>query len=86
MQQRSDCLNYQKYVTAMLYATEVPLGVWAGFSFGAGQYTYGLILTAVMMCIEILAVVTWMNAQTIEIETGQYVKKRHYHYVRKKKR
>ncbi len=60
-------MNYQKYLTALLYSVQVPISVWAGFEFGVGHYVFGIILTAIMMCIEITAVITWMNAQTIEI-------------------
>ena len=60
--------NYQKYLTAILYAIEVPVGVWAGFEFGATNYLFGAALTVLMMIIEVSAVVTWMNAQTIEID------------------
>ncbi len=60
--------NYQKYLTAMLYAAETPIGVWAGFELGKANYIYGIVLTAVMMAFEVTAVITWMNAQTIEID------------------
>ena len=60
--------NYQKYLTAALYAIEVPLGVWAGYEFGASSYLAGIVLTFVMMAVETAAVITWMNAQTIEIK------------------
>lgn len=60
--------NYQKYLTAILYAVETPVGVWAGFEFGKANYLYGIVLTVVMMMFEITAVITWMNAQTIEID------------------
>lgn len=62
-------MNYQKYLTALLYSVEVPLSVWAGFELGLGKYVFGVIITIVMMLIEVSAVVTWMNAQTIEIDT-----------------
>jgi len=61
-------MNYQKYVTALLYAVEVPISVWAGFEFGSVHYVFGIILTVIMMFIEVSAVITWMNAQTIEID------------------
>lgn len=67
-------MNYQKYVTAVLYSVEVPLGVWAGFEFGATHYALGIIITIIMMIVEIAAVITWMNAQTIEI--GNKTRKR----------
>ncbi|HUC38947.1 MAG TPA: hypothetical protein VL944_02350 [Candidatus Acidoferrum sp.] len=60
--------NYQKYLTALLYASETPIGVWAGFELGVGHYIFGIVLVVVMMGMEVSAVITWMNAQTIEID------------------
>ena len=62
-------LNYKKYLTAGLYSVQVPIGVWAGFEFGKENYPLGIGLTALMMLIEGLAVVTWMDAQTKEIKS-----------------
>ncbi len=60
-------MNYQKYVTAILYAVQVPFYVWAGFEFGTGEFVNGVLLTALVMFLDMIAVITWMNAQTLEI-------------------
>lgn len=62
-------MNYQKYLTALLYSIEMPLGVWAGFEFGVLHYFFGVVIVIIMMVVKVAAVVTWMNAQAIEIET-----------------
>jgi hypothetical protein len=64
-------MNYQKYITALLYSVQVPIFVWAGFEFGVGNYTFGMVLTAITMCMEVAAVITWINAQTIEISAQE---------------
>ncbi len=60
-------MNYKKYVTAVLYALQVPLGVWTGFEFGKESYLLGGLLTTIMIVIEGFAVVTWHDGQTLEI-------------------
>jgi hypothetical protein len=62
-------MNYQKYLTALLYAVEVPLSVWAGFELGVGRYVLGAIITAVLMLMSVAATITWINAQTMEINS-----------------
>jgi len=59
--------NPKKYLTAIFYASQTPLGVWAGFSFGKGDWLLGASLTIGMMIFEGLAVMLWMDAQTIEV-------------------
>jgi hypothetical protein len=57
----------KKVLTAILYPSQVPIGIWAGYKFAVGQYLFGSILTFITMIMEFFAVVTWMDAQTEEI-------------------
>lgn len=61
-------MNIKKFLTAALYSLQVPLGVFAGFQLGEGHYLIGGVVTVAMMFIEGCAVVTWMEAQTQELE------------------
>jgi hypothetical protein len=65
-------MNSQKYLTALLYASMTPISVWAGFELGKGDYLFGVALTLVLMVMEAVAVVTWMNAQTTEIRVAAH--------------
>ncbi|MCL5412636.1 MAG: hypothetical protein M1474_03285 [Candidatus Marsarchaeota archaeon] len=59
--------NYKKFVTAALYAIQVPLGVLAGYELGAQNFFLGVAITGLLMVIEVFAVTMWMDAQTAEI-------------------
>ena len=54
--------------TALIGVFSTPIGVWAGIALDNGNYYFGAILIAVLMCIDGASVVFWINAQKEELK------------------
>jgi hypothetical protein len=54
-------------LTAIIYASEIPIGFLAGFYAGVDNILMAVILTIATIGLEIWAVMMWMEAQTEKI-------------------
>jgi hypothetical protein len=59
----------KKYISALLYAIQIPVSVWAGISLDRGRWWLGCGLIGAMMVTECVAVLTFMDGQTDDIAT-----------------
>lgn len=57
----------KKYFSAILYAIQIPVSVWAGIELDHKAYWIGGSLVAAMMIVECIAVLTFMDGQTDDI-------------------
>lgn len=61
----------KKYLTALLYAIETPVGVWTGLEIDHQHYIKSCLLIAVLSALVFFGVLLWFKAQTDEINNSK---------------
>lgn len=59
-------MNTSKYLSALLYALEMPMGVWAGIELDHKHYWLGIILISLISVMVAVGVFTFMDGQARE--------------------
>ena len=59
-------MNFWTILLAILYALEIPFGVWSGIEIDHHHYWRGGVIIIIIMLFVIVGVVTFIKAQSIE--------------------